>query len=256
MIKFVAETVMWNYQEITDRMKKLITPLILLLLLLLNACTEENEDYFASQDFTYYPIELGKYNQYDVTEINIDAPSEVYDTSQYQLKELIGGTYIDNVGRKAYMFVRYKRPHDSAVWSLSDVWSVQINNHRLFLTEENIEYVKIYFPADLQKSWDGNAYNTLDPMEYEVTGVDEVLQVNGHMFDSVLTVTQKADSSLIHKDYRIEQFARDTGLIYKEITTINSQEIEPGVPLEERITTGSIFRQTFVKRGKDDDYEF
>jgi len=76
------------------------------------------------------------------------------------------------------------------------------------------------------------------------------------MFDSVLTVTQEADSSLIHKDYRIEQFARDTGLIYKEITTINSQEIEPGVPLEERITTGSIFRQTFVKRGKDDDYEF
>lgn len=248
-------TVLLHADKLTHKNMKTTQIAGLLILMMLFGCSEDNEDYFVARDMGYYPVETGKYNQYEVTEINIDAPSEVYDTIHYQLKELIGGSYTDNEGQEAYMFVRYKRQDTTKNWSLSDVWSLSVSNQKLFLTEENLKYVKIYFPVSTGKSWDGNAYNTLEPQTYEITGLDRPETINNFYFDSVLTVTQEADSSLIHKDLLFEQYARDTGLIYKEITRINSQEIEPGVPVDERITTGSIYRQKFVKRDHDENFE-
>ncbi|MGC9332397.1 MAG: hypothetical protein ACP5DZ_11065 [Bacteroidales bacterium] len=226
----------------------------ILVLLFLAGCTEDNDEFFISYDTNYYPIQSGNYNIYDVTEITIDAPSDVYDTTNYQLKEMIGGKYTDNAGKTAYLFLRYTRSDTNATWQISDVWTLQLTDDRLFLTEENHRIVKMHFPLSLNKSWDGNAYNELDDTEYTITGLDEPARVNQHYFDSVLTITQEADSSLIHKNYSVEKYAMDTGLIYKEITKLNSQEIEPGVPLEDRITTGNIYKQWFVENGEDEDY--
>ncbi|MEA3447880.1 MAG: hypothetical protein U9Q98_05445 [Bacteroidota bacterium] len=226
----------------------------ILALSFLAGCTEDNDEFFISYDTNYYPIQSGNYNIYDVTEITIDAPSDVYDTTNYQIKEMIGGKYTDNAEKTAYLFLRYTRSDTNAPWHISDVWTLQLTDDRLFLTEENHRLVKMYFPLSLDKSWDGNAYNELDAMEYTVTGLDEPASVNQHSFDSALTITQEADSSLIHKSYSIEKYARDTGMIYKEITELNSQEIEPGVPLEDRITTGNIYKQWFVENGEDEDY--
>ncbi|MDA3909964.1 MAG: hypothetical protein PF448_01230 [Bacteroidales bacterium] len=234
-------------------MKKLFG--ILSLLLILSACTKENENFFASLDRDYYPLESGAYNLYDVIEINIDEPSNVYDTSRYQLKELIGGAYQDDLSTTSYLILRYKRENANQSWDVSDVWSVQYNDYRLFVTEENIRYVKMIFPLAINKTWDGNAYNTLNANDYEITGLDKSLILNGQAFDSVLTIIQEADSSLIHKNYALEQYARDTGLIYKEKIHLNSQEIEPGVPLEERVTTGTIYKLTFIERGRETNYE-
>jgi len=234
-------------------MKKLFG--IISLLVIFSACTKENETYFASLDKDYYPIESGAYNTYEVIEINIDAPSNVYDTLEYQLKELIGGAYQDDLGIKSYLLLRYKRGNANQTWNISDVWSAQYNDYRLFITEENIRYVKMIFPLAINKTWDGNAYNTLNINDYEITGLDESFILNGQPFDSVLTIIHEADSSLIHKNYALEQFARDTGLIYKEKTYINSQEIEPDVPLEDRVTTGTIYKQTFIERGRETNYE-
>lgn len=234
-------------------MKKLFG--ILSIFIILSACTKENDSYFANLDRDYYPLESGTYNVYQVQEINIDAPSEVYDTLNYQLKEMIGGKYQDDINVTTYLLLRYKRYNSNDSWKIADVWSIQYKNYRLYITEENIRYVKLYFPLTINKTWDGNAYNTMDPQDYEITDIDVALAINNQAFDSCLVVTQEADSSLIHKDLAIEQFARDTGLIYKETTHINSQEIEPGVPLEDRITTGTMYKQVFIERGRDENYD-
>jgi hypothetical protein len=234
-------------------MKKLVG--ILSIIIILSACTKENENFFASLDRDYYPLESGTYNLYDVIEINIDEPSNIYDTTKYQLKELIGGTFKDDLGITSYLLLRYKRENSNQSWDISDVWTTQYYDSKLFVTEENIRYVKVIFPLAINRTWDGNAYNTLNANDYEITGLDEPLMVYEQAFDSVLTVTHEADSSLIHKNYALEQYARDTGLIYKEKTYLNSQEIEPGVPLEDRITTGTIYKQKFIERGTESQYE-
>jgi hypothetical protein len=218
------------------------------------ACAEDNQLYFAKFDRSYYPMVSGDYNVYDVTEINIDAPSEVYDTLQYQLKEMIGGAYNDDLGNKAYLLLRYKRTDSTENWKISDVWSVQFVDFKLFVTEENIKYVKLHFPLSLNLTWNGNAFNTLDDLTYEVTELDQAKFIQSQILDSCVLITQEADSSLIHKNFAVEIYAKDMGLVYKEITHINSQEIEPGIPLNERITTGTIYQQSFIERNHEENY--
>lgn len=229
--------------------------IILSALLIVFSCTEKNENYFLSNDIDYYPLESGKYNIYQVQEINIDVPSNVYDTLNYQLKEMIGGVYTDNSGETVYMLLRYKRDDENASWNISDVWNVIYEDNRLIVNEENLKFVKMNFPFEKVKSWDGNAYNTNESMLYEVKKYNEPAIVNSHSFDSVLTVYHENDSSLISKDIEYEIYARDTGLIYKEKTHLNSQEVIPDVPLEERLETGSIYIQKFIESGREDDYE-
>ncbi len=223
--------------------------------LLFTSCVEDNMEYFAKSDTNYYPLISGMYNVYDVTEINIDQPSAVYDTLNYQLKELIGGKYYDNEGALVYILLRYKRLNAEQSWKVSDVWTVQYRNQRLFVTEENIKYIKIHFPLSRNKTWDGNAENTLNKQEYKILSFDTPNTVNSHTFDSCLTIQQEADSSLIHKNIVYEKYVRDTGLVCKKIIHIKSQTIEPGVPLEDRITTGNIYIQKFIDRKVDENYE-
>lgn len=229
--------------------------IIPLIFILLTSCTKENEEYTVISDTNYHPSLSGSYIIYDVTEINIDEPSNVFDTINYQLKELIGDKYYDETGAESFMLRRYKRYHENNTWNISDIWSFQLSENKLFQTEENIKYVKIHFPLSINKTWDGNSFNTLSSLEYEITAIDESLNINSFSFDSCLTVTHESDSSLIHKNFSIEQFAKNTGLIYKEETHINSQNIEPGVTLENRITTGTIYKQSIVEQGIDNNYE-
>lgn len=219
------------------------------------SCSEDNRVYFLAKNKSYYPIETGYFNQYNVTEINIDKPSEIFDTTRYQLKELIGGTFTDNQGIPTNILMRYKRTDSLQKWEIKDIWAVQDYDNRITLNEENLKYVKLIFPCQQGNTWDGNAYNINDKQIYEISEINTPGTINQHSFDSCLTVLQQADSSLIHKDFAVEQFANNTGLIYKEITHINSQEIEPGIPLNQRVTTGTIYIQEFVKREKDENYE-
>ncbi len=235
-------------------MKKIVY-ILGVITLLFTSCVEDNMEYFAKSDTNYYPLTSGMYNVYDVTEINIDEPSDVYDTLNYQLKELIGGKYYDNEGALSYTLIRYKRLNAEQAWQVSDVWATQYRNQRLFVTEENIKYIKIYFPLSMNKTWNGNAENTLEEQMYEIVDFDTPSTINSHTFDSCLTIQQEADSSLIHKDIVYEKYVRDTGLVCKKIIHINSQNIEPGVPIEDRITTGSIYIQKFIERKVDENYE-
>ncbi|MDD4150401.1 MAG: hypothetical protein PHE33_10250, partial [Bacteroidales bacterium] len=66
-------------------------------------------------------------------------------------------------------------------------------------------------------------------------------------FDSCLTVMHDSSQSLIHLDRSYEVYAYNIGLVYKEQTYINSQEVIFEIPIEERITVGTIFIQELVE---------
>lgn len=229
--------------------------ILLAILLFSLSCTEENLDDTPDIDSSYFPLTEGSYIVYEITEITIDAPSEVYDTVKYECKELIGSPYIDNSGNLYYMLIRYTRDNSGDNWALSDVWSTQIADNSAQQVEENIRYVKLRFPVHLNKSWDGNVFNINDAEEYRITEIDAAWSINQTDFDSVLTVVQEADSSLIHKDVKTEKYTKHLGLIYKEETQINSQNVIPDVPLEERITTATIYIKRYKSNGESTDYE-
>ena len=222
--------------------------LLTIIIFFLSACEKNtlNIDNNIADNCRYFPLNIGSWVVYDVEDINIDAPSAVFDTNYYQIKEVVDSPFIDESESKAYRINRYYRKDATKPWKIKDVWTTQIINNTAQRVEENIRYVKLSFPLKMDKTWNGNLYNMLDTLHqynYQITQLDTAEAINNINFDSVLMVTQLLDTSLIKKYYSYEKYAKNIGLVYKkEIRILSNQSgFDPSVPIEQRINTGTIF---------------
>lgn len=78
-------------------MSKFLTIALIFLTAVFAACTtEETQDNDVFFGHEYFPIEHGNAMIYKITDIYIDKPSNIYDTSIYYIKEVIDIPIIDN----------------------------------------------------------------------------------------------------------------------------------------------------------------
>ncbi|PLX07557.1 MAG: hypothetical protein C0596_11585 [Marinilabiliales bacterium] len=229
-------------------MRQILIILLALMLLFLSSCTEENDssnDVFWGDE--YFPLQTGNTLIYKITDIYIDKPSNVYDTSIYYIKEVVDIQLLDNENDTAYRIERYSRNNNDENWIIHSVWSSKVTENTAEKVEENYRLIKIRFPLKEDYSWNGNLYNELEDQTFTVTSFNIPYTTGEFAFDSCLFIYQDSSESLIHKDISYEVYAIHTGLVYKEETYINSQEVIFEVPVEERITTGTIFKQELVE---------
>jgi len=197
--------------------------------------------------YEYFPLSSGNALIYKVTEINIDKPSEIFDTSIYYLREITDIPLLDNENDTAYRIERYTRNSTDDNWVIHSVWSAKLTENTAEKVEENFRYVKIRFPVKTEYSWNGNIFNECESQEYHISSVNSFYQIDNFVFDSCLTIVHDSSFSLIHKDLAYEVYAYKIGLIYKEMTYLNSQEVIFDIPIEERVTTGTIYIQELVE---------
>lgn len=217
-------------------------------LLALSACHKENivpADVEFSADKQYFPLENGKSLIYKVTEITIDKPSDYYDTIVYYLRERTDIPFIDNEGDTAYRIERFKSQTTSN-WTISDAWEAKLTTYTAEKVEENQRFIKIKFPLAIGKYWNGNLKNELDDKDCTITSLSSKYKNENIQLDSCLSITRDSSVTQISKQYDVETYARNIGLVYKEITDINSQEVIYGVPIENRIYRGTIYRQELI----------
>ncbi len=232
-------------------MLKKITYITLIIFFIFSCKKDDKISDIKNIDYSYYPLKTGNYIIYDVTEINIDKAIGIYDTTKYQLKEYVESKFTGSNGKTQYRIERYKRKNDTIPWTISDVWAIYFLDNKLVKVEENIPIIKINFPVKKDKSWDGNKLNTLDSTLFTITDINIPDTVNSICFDSVLTVTISDNESLINKKLIYNKYAKNIGLIYKVNIDINSQPdngnpIDITIPIEERITTGTIYKQKII----------
>lgn len=217
-------------------------------LLALSACHKENivpADVEFSADKQYFPLETGKSLIYKITEITIDKPSDYYDTIVYYLRERTDIPFIDNEGDTAYRIERFKSQTTSN-WTISDAWEAKLTTYTAEKVEENQRFIKIKFPLAIGKYWNGNLKNELDDKDCTITSLSSKYKNENIQLDSCLSITRDSSVTQISKQYDVETYARNIGLVYKEITDINSQEVIYGVPIENRIYRGTIYRQELI----------
>ena len=223
--------------------------LCIIALLAFVACNKENEipaDVEFAADKQYFPLQTDKALIYKVTEINIDKPSDYYDTAVYYLRERTDIPFIDNEGDTAYRIERYKSPTQSYNWKISDVWEAKLTIYTAEKVEENQRFIKIKFPLAKGKNWNGNLKNELDAKDCTITSLSSTYNNGNIHLDSCISITRDSSLSQINKVYDVEIYARNIGLVYKEITDINSQEVVYGVPIENRIYRGTIYYQELI----------
>ena len=205
--------------------------------------------------YDYAPTTLGKFVIYDVDSVVYDDFKHDTTYFKYRIKEKLEEIYVDNQGRNAIKLVRYIKKYndtisyDNIIWTVKDVWNYTRTATTLEVVEEDIRFTKLIFPVKEESTWNGNANNTNGEWDYKYTYTDVSETINGTTFDNVLMVTQKSDKgNVIHREYYVEKYAKDVGLVYREIKDLRSSVVT-SLPVEQRITSGVIYKLTYVTHG-------
>jgi len=188
---------------------------------------------------------------YEVEEINIDMPVAIRDTARFLLKEVIVSEDSLTPEIMEYKMERYFKTNKDKDWNINDVWVIHDTKNYTIVNEENIRIVKLVYPLDSFSTWNGNIYNNLGELFFEVDSMNIDCNLNGINYDSVAVIIQESFESIFEKSYQIEKYAKNTGLIYKESIEIESQnydnyQVDVSVPLMERITKGTIYKRTLL----------
>ncbi len=207
--------------------------------------------------YDYAPVTLGKYVVYDVDSTVYDDFKKDTIYYKYRVKEKLAETITDNEGRAGIKLIRYIKRYnpqvnyDQMAWTIKDVWSYTKTATTLEVVEENVRYTKLSFPVTPDATWNGNAYNNLGNWNYKYLFTGQVNAVNGMVFSNVLCVEQKDDKrkNVIHRQYYIEKYAKNIGMIYREVTDLYSNTVVAGVPVEQRIEKGVIYKLNYVTHG-------
>lgn len=165
--------------------------------------------------YDYFPQTQGRYVVYSVHEVVVDAQVNQKDTFDYFIKTVIGDTIIDNEGRIARKFERYKSPNATGPWNIQDVWTSIIDGGRAELVEENNRTIKMVFAPSEDDEWNMNAYNTLDALDCYYSALHQSYSLGGNEFSSTVTVEQEDFSSFIDSRRKYEVYARGVGMVYK-----------------------------------------
>jgi hypothetical protein len=193
--------------------------------------------------YAYFPLKKGIFQVYSVNEIHYTAIA-LPDTSDYELMMEVADSFPGPEGY-TYVIVRSRRSAASDPWTMLDTWSARKTDTRVIVSEGNTPFVKIIFPPSPGTRWNGNVFNTLGDDEYELKDPDRPAEVNGMTFEKTLTVEQEQNEDLIvFNDQRSEIYARDVGLIYRDIRQLSyctedaclgQQKIDNGIEIKLRI---------------------
>jgi hypothetical protein len=229
---------------------------ILVTLLIVSACTKKQIPASDSLlGLNYYPISQGRYVIYDVdSTVYIDLPLDTF-TYKYRVKEKLADSFTDNEGQPAIRLERYikmfdpNKPYDSIPWTIKEVWLVNADKRSVQVSERNVRYTKLIFPVQEKAMWNGNARNTIGEWDYTYDYIDKKETLNGVLLDKVLQVKQKDLRTQISLEKYFEKYAKNVGLVYREIIDVKNAEVVNSLPVENRIKTGLIYHQTIVSFG-------
>jgi hypothetical protein len=236
------------FLRLSNRHQTSLLP-VLGLCFLLTACSKLADVPPGQAGYDYFPLETGRYIQYDLTDVtySLTAPPV---TERYQIKEVVKEPFTDQAGQENYRIERLIRSKVGDAWELDSVWSARRTMSQALRVENNIHFVKCVFPVQEGVKWNGNAFNDRNEEEYRLKNVAKPYVVTGQPFNETLTVLQRTDSSLVGQDKRLEVYARNIGLIYKEKVVVQYCSA-PNCLGQGRIDFGTKRFQKIMSYGKE-----
>jgi hypothetical protein len=201
----------------------------------ISACKKDSDEINLHQN--YFPIEEGRFMEYDVISVFHDDLSGIHDTTNYVLKVVIGDTLIDNHGRIAHKYFRYIYDDFYQEFKIKDLWSTILDQGRAELIEENQRIIKLVFSPSADKEWDMNAFNYANQRKVKYDNIHKSYNLPNFNFDSTLTVVEENSApSLIHYAKKHEIYAKNVGLIKKyykdiEINNFDTLQVVSGTEL-------------------------
>ncbi len=174
----------------------------------------------ALPEHDYFPLQSGHFVVYDVEETRYALNANPV-TQRYQLKELTGPAYLDAAKQTAFQLVRSRRGADDQPWLPDSLWTARLSNNEAIRAENGQNIVKLIFPVNDFLIWNGNRHNAREADGYELRNAGQPYRVGPTEFPETVTVVAQDDSTLIALDKRLEVFARQVGIVYKETARLS-----------------------------------
>jgi len=184
----------------------------------------------------YYPIKVGNYWIYDVTETKVI--NNQYDSTKYQVRELVESIFQNAANEQTYRVIRSRRNNADASWGNDTLVSINKSSTNVRRTQNNFITISLVFPVSEGKYWDTNAFNILDADDYAYAAVNQPFTLNNIRYDSTVTVVQ-GEPDLVTLDDRREVYAYKVGLVYKKFTLYEyAQKAPENFPDPTRVARG------------------
>jgi hypothetical protein len=123
---------------------------------LLNGC--RNEEVTPNPVTDYYPLEVGTYRAYAVSDTTWS--KGVATATSYQLREGITEKFTDAAGQPAYRILRARRANSTAAWADDSVLVVQPLSQSVTLTRDNVRTIELIYPLAAGKTWRKYSFTT------------------------------------------------------------------------------------------------
>jgi hypothetical protein len=184
------------------------------------------------KNVNYFPLRVGQTWLYDIEETSITRAACTDNgttTLSYQLLVEVMDSIVADQGF-TYRFKRSKRSKLTDPWLDFETWTAQRIGNRIVVSEGNISYVKLLAPITNDLVWNGNLYNNRQELngknedDYKSTLVNKpyVVESSGLSFGNSVSVVQNDEqSNIIYRDSRLEVYADQVGLVYKESYLLN-----------------------------------
>ncbi len=225
--------------------------IFLLLFLGFTACEPDDIESVDYEHEHYYPLNEGGFWIDSITRIQIDAPSEIYDTIHIIQKTVIDSLNSES-GTEKFYCTRFILTNDS--WDLSHRFWFERDQKKLIRFEQNETWLDLVFPLYEALTWNPYVYTIYSDttLRNEVVTVDKPLTKNGNFYNEVLVVNHQMDSTLIYKYTDQSIYAKGKGLISREQVSIVSDDpnYDYTLPIEERIKTATFIS---IKRYYEED---
>lgn len=214
--------------------------------MMLVSCSEDEADRTNAEE--YFPMVVGMYQVYDIQEIQYSAFSPPV-LSTYQLQQEIIDSFKNGEGGITYVIHRSIRQQATDDWNYLNTWSMYRSDQFSVVQEENIKFVKLIDPLQVNNQWNGNLFNSLGEDSYRIESIGKVFSDDqGSVFENTVVVNQSDERNLLFQDERIEVYASGVGLVFKESNVIQFST-SGGLPGVE-IIGGYYWKQVLTAYGK------
>jgi hypothetical protein len=239
-------------------MKQLrVLSILFLIAIAVVSCDKQEGTVSTAQLSEYLPLQVGKYIRYRLDSMTFVDFGQRDTTVSYDAKDIVEGEVADNLGRPTFRVVRYLRgvtSTDEDDYRANLVYFITPTREAIELQENNLKFLKLMLPVTEGFTWHGNSYLPSTPYfelyqfsndediadwDYTYTNVNQPFSVNDVTFDSTVSVLQVADSSnvpiefpdgLAYRNYWTETYAKNIGLVYKEVVMWEYQPPNSGNP--------------------------
>lgn len=205
------------------------------------SCTRTTENFESVQVAALLPLQPGKYITYRLDSLVFVNAGKLAQINRYQIRHVVEGQVRDNLNRVSWRVNTFLNDSLAAgPWVANGFYIVTPLEKSAEVIENNLRVIRIQLPVRERFTWRGNSYlpdrpyagtfatsvdENMDLWDFTYQTVNQTERIGNRDIANVTTilhidearnVPMVTDTIYASREYSIDKYAQDIGLVYRE----------------------------------------